>query len=147
MVRFFSIPCMWLVVLFREKRGHFGGKGDHHSVVQVIEPTVLLSNNHSSQANHKGDHPTEGRGGIYLPALCSVAATPRGFICARWSLEAEDFHTLLTCDLFADLLFFFPSQLLPMEALFPSPSHCLGAVLLLLMNVKCFGPAALLGGG
>lgn len=53
----------------------------------------------------------------------------------------------LLCDLFADPVFFFPSQLVPMETLFPSPSHCLGAVLFLLMNVKCFGPAALMGGG
>lgn len=53
----------------------------------------------------------------------------------------------LCCDIFADRSILFPSQLLPTEGLFPSPFHCLGAVLLLLMNVKCFGPAALMGGG
>lgn len=46
----FSIQCIWLVVLFGEKRGEcmFGEKGDSHSVVHVIEPTMSVSNNSSS---------------------------------------------------------------------------------------------------
>lgn len=61
MIRFFSVPCMWLVLLFGGKRGHFGEKA-----VEVIQPTVLPSDNPSSQDNHTGDHTTEGRG--HLPA-------------------------------------------------------------------------------
>lgn len=80
-------------------------------------------------------------------------------LCAQWQLHQDDLSmydgpqkektsvSSLCCDLFAHPSISFPFQLLPMEALFPSPFHCLGAVLLLLMNVKCFGLAALMGGG
>lgn len=56
---------MGLVVLFGEKRGHFGEKRDHHSVVQVIQPTVLLSNN---KLTTKESTPQRAED-IYLPAF------------------------------------------------------------------------------
>lgn len=47
---FLSIQCIWLVVLFGEKRVEckFGEKGGSHSVVHVIETTMLLSNSSGS---------------------------------------------------------------------------------------------------